>query len=311
MFLLLGEKPMTTLQGVVPVIPIPFLEDESVDVAALRRAVEWAAVRKLGGICLPAFGSEFYKLSDAEREQVVGIAIEESRGRVPVVAQANHGSAKVAAGLAQRYERIGADFISVTVPRQFAVTELDLLHFCGRVADATSRPVLLQDFNPGGPTVDVDFMATLTRQHPNVRYLKIEEPMLVEKLSRLRDGVGDRVGVLSGWGGIFVLETLTLGGVGIMPGLAIADMLDRICRHCINGQFATAEQLFARVLPYLTYALQNLEAFLQAEKRLLVRRRVFDSDRCRQLNRTLSPAFLQHLDKLVEQMLPSSDVPDA
>lgn len=298
---------MSELQGVVPVIPIPFHEDEEIDVASLKRAVEWAVVRKFAAICLPAYGSEFYKLSDDEREQVVGIAIDQTRGRVPVIAQANHGSAKIAANRAQRYERMGANIISVALPRQFAVTERDLLEFCGQVAEATSCPILLQDFNPGGPTIDVDFMLTLTRRHPNVKYLKLEEPMLIDKFTRLRDALGDGVNLLSGWGGIYVLDTFASGGRGIMPGLAMADALSRVCQHCLDGQLNRATRVFGHVLPYLSFAIQNMELFLRCEKRLLVRRNVFTSDRCRGLTRTLSPALSRHLDRIMDQMF---DVPD-
>ncbi|MBM4438342.1 MAG: dihydrodipicolinate synthase family protein, partial [Actinobacteria bacterium] len=144
------------LDGIVPIIPVPFTADESIDEPGLRRVVDYAVAHGAAGACLPAYGSEFYKLSDAERERVVGIAIEANRRRVPLIAQANHGAAKVAAATAQRYERMGADLISIAIPRTFGLNDADVARYLGRVAGAVGLPLLVQDFNPGGPTIGAE-----------------------------------------------------------------------------------------------------------------------------------------------------------
>jgi len=87
------------LSGVVPIVPIPFGSDESIDEEALRRLVEFAVAKGFTGICLPAYGSEFYKLSDEERILVVKVAVSQAAGRLQVIAQSNHGSSRVALAL--------------------------------------------------------------------------------------------------------------------------------------------------------------------------------------------------------------------
>jgi len=52
------------LKGSVPIIPIPFDAQENIDEESLRRLVEFAAEKKFSAICLPAYGSEFYKLTE-------------------------------------------------------------------------------------------------------------------------------------------------------------------------------------------------------------------------------------------------------
>ena len=59
------------LGGVVPIVPTPFTANEEVDETALRNLVEFAVSSKLQAVCLPAYASEFYKLSDEEKLQVV------------------------------------------------------------------------------------------------------------------------------------------------------------------------------------------------------------------------------------------------
>lgn len=294
---------MKPINGVVPVIPIPFDDQENIDEASLRRTVKWVGDQGLPAMCLPAYGSEFYKLSEGERETVVGIAVDASAGRTPVIAQANHGSAKVAALTAKRYEQRGADLISFAIPRQFSTSTDDLLRYCGRICDAVSIPILIQDFNPGRPSIDADFIAELAKRHSNFRYVKLEEAMLIDKFVRIRDRVGDRVGILEGWGGYYMLEAIPLGAVGIMPGVPLADLLQRVFTWRQQGKSEKAYDLLGVLLPFINFTLQDFELFLQVEKRLMVRRGLFDRANLRQLTLSLSPAMEAYTGFLIDQMM--------
>jgi dihydrodipicolinate synthase/N-acetylneuraminate lyase len=99
----------TELSGVIPVPVTPFAEDESVVLEDVKRQVEAAVRFGLKGICLPAYAGEFYKLSEAERLEVVGAAIEAAGGRIAVFAQCNHPAARQVCETARECERLGAD----------------------------------------------------------------------------------------------------------------------------------------------------------------------------------------------------------
>src|SRR5579864_6033312 len=109
------------LRGVVPVVPTPFRADESIDLEGLAACIEFAVRSGVCAVCLPAYASEFYKLTEAERRLVLETAIRIAAGRVAVVAQSNHPSARCAAELARQNCDLGADLISFAIPRQFAL----------------------------------------------------------------------------------------------------------------------------------------------------------------------------------------------
>src|SRR4051812_45014025 len=216
------------LMGVIPVIPMPFDENEEIDEAALRRLADFAVACGVGAICLPAYGSEFYKLSDQERLQVVRIAVDQVAGRLLVIAQCNHGSSRIALSVARKNIEAGADMISLAIPRQFALSEHDLLRYLTPVFNGVNVPCLMQDFNPGGPTVDVDFVVRVLSECPNLRYLKLEEPLSAPKVAAIQKATDNRVGVLEGWGGLYMMELIPAGICGLMPGLGMADLLNRV-----------------------------------------------------------------------------------
>ncbi|MEX1230299.1 MAG: dihydrodipicolinate synthase family protein [Planctomycetaceae bacterium] len=260
------------LSGVVPIIPTPFREDESIDFDALASSIEFAAKCGLSACCLPAFGSEFYKMLESERKQVIETAIKAANGNIAVVAQSNHPSAKNAAALAQMHTDMGADLISFAMPRQFALTQPDQLDYAKQICRATTLPVLIQDFNPGGPTVGGDFARQLADECPNFRYLKLEEPLMSVKVESIRQATGDRIGVLEGWGGMYLLDLIPSGICGLMPVLGYADVLQKVWTLGKAGDFENAMNLFQYVLPQTVFALQNMELLHTLEKKLLASR---------------------------------------
>jgi 2-keto-3-deoxy-L-arabinonate dehydratase len=293
---------MLSIRGVVPVIPTPFHPDEAIDAESLRNLVDWVANKGLAAMCLPAYGSEFYKLSEHDRDQVVSIAIEANKGRIPVIAQANHASARLASDLARRYEEMGADVISFAIPRQFGSATTDILNYCETVASATSLPILLQDFNPGGPTIGADFVNELSNRADNFQFVKLEDPMMLDKLIAIGEMVEGRVRILEGWGGLYMLEGISAGIDGVMPGAAIADLLEIVFSAADSGDAVRAHDLFGSLLPFINFTLQDFEFFLQIEKRTLVRRGLIESATVRSLTHTPSPRVLAHIDHLIDQI---------
>ncbi len=261
------------VSGVVPIIPTPFEPgSEALDLAAHRRLIKHAVALGLSAVCLPAYGSEFYKLTDAERLELIENAVTAADGRIAVIAQCNHGSARGAADLARQSTRLGADVISFALPRLFPLAEDRHLEYAREVCDATERPVLIQDFNPSGATVGADFAARLLERSPNFRYIKLEEPRMAPKVRAIRAATDDGVGVLEGWGGLYTLELVDAGIVGIMPGLGLADFHAELWRAAVAGDMSKARSLFDVVAPWTLNALTDIEFYNFAEKRLLVAR---------------------------------------
>jgi 2-keto-3-deoxy-L-arabinonate dehydratase len=293
---------MLVIRGVVPVVPTPFHPDESIDFESFRKVVDWIAGSNLAGMCLPAYGSEFYKLSDIERDELVAAAIEVCGGRVPVIAQANHTSTRLASQLARRYEAMGADAVSVAIPRQFGASTYDILKHCETIASAVACPVLVQDFNPGGSAIDAEFVVELSNRCDNFQFVKFEDPMMIDKILSIRDQLDGRVAILEGWGGLYMLEGISAGIVGVMPGAAIADLLGKVFSVADSGDSVAAYELFGSLLPFINFMFQDFEMFLWIEKRTLVRRGLIKSETVRALTRTPSSSVVAHVDHLIDQI---------
>ena len=150
------------IDGIVPVIPTPFDADEEIDWAALRSLLDFAAGADVGAVCLPAYASEFYKLTEAERREAIVVTVDHVRGKTPVIAQVNYPSTLQAARSVREAQKDGASAVCCAVPRMFSLDEGALLKHFDRVLQAIDIPLIIQDFNPGGSSVSPALLLNFT-----------------------------------------------------------------------------------------------------------------------------------------------------
>lgn len=297
-------NPENELFGVVPIIPTPFTEDEEIDEDALRSLIDFAIAGRIKAVCLPAYASEFYKLTDEEKLRVVRVAVEHAAGRLKIVGQSNHASLKMAIQLAQANVKAGADVISLAVPRIFSLPEESLREYLSEFFKSIpDTPVLIQDFNPGGSSISVELIRSLMEAHPNFKYLKLEEPLCAPKFEQIITATEDKIGLFEGWGGLYMLELIPIGIRGVMPGLAVADLLQKVFTLRREGEDAKAFDLFERVMPQIFFSLQNMELFHYAEKELLMARGVLKNSIARKAAYQPDPSSIRYIRELNERIL--------
>ncbi len=296
-----------TLDGIIPILPTPFLADDSIDWQAIQNLVDFAFQGGNCAVCLPAYASEFYKLSEAERREVVARAVTYSDGRIPVIAQVNFPSVNMAIESAKAAMANGASAICCAVPRIMAMGETDIFTYYAALLEAVDLPFLIQDFNPGGPTLSPSFLAKLNSAYPHFRYIKLEEPLMAAKVKAIIQATSGKVGVLEGWGGMYMLELIPAGIAGVMPGLGVSDVLALAFRQVKAGNLAHSFETFKHVCPQIVFSLQSMELFHHAEKRLLQARGILPAAHVRRARIEIDADDSNHIDFLNNEFLLSLD----
>jgi 2-keto-3-deoxy-L-arabinonate dehydratase len=299
------------LTGVVPIIPTPFTEDEEIDEQSLCNLIDFAIDGGIEAVCLPAYASEFYKLTDEEKLYVVKVAVDHAAGRIKIVAQSNNPSLRGAVKLAQENVKAGVDVVSLAVPRIFNLPDDSLMEYLsGFLSSIPGTPVLIQDFNPGGASISANFIQELMEEHSNFKYLKLEEPLCAPKFEEIIKRTNGKVGLFEGWGGLYMLELIPLGIAGVMPGLGVSDILQKVFNLRKSGEDEKAFNLFEKVMPQIFFSLQNMELFHYAEKELLMARGILSNSIARKAAYKPDPSSISYIKELNQRIveLVNSDV---
>jgi 4-hydroxy-tetrahydrodipicolinate synthase len=287
------------MHGIIPILPTPFHADGTLDLEPYGSLIDFAVASGVAAVGVPAFGSEFYKLDAGERGEILTRVLALAKGRVPVMVQCNHACGAKAAAMARHAESIGAAVVNTALPRTFTSDPRALLDFSRQVCYATSLPVVIQDWNPGGPTIGLDFIRALHRDCPNFRYVKLEEGGIGELVRAIREETGGAVQVLSGWGGLYLPELAAPGIAGIVPGMSLIDRFRRLWDCVESADWATLDAGFAEILPFISLSLRNLEQFHHAEKTLLHKRGILPNAVVRDVTVPMDSDATDYLLRLV------------
>lgn len=260
--------------GIYPMIYAFFGPDGRLDRAAMKRQVEACVASGVHGVAILGIVTEFNKLDVNERRQVIEWTAEDLAGRLPLAVTANEMSVHGQIEIVKLAAEVKADWVILQPPPVRNVPEAELVSFFGKVAEASTLPVAIQN-NPVNLDVvlSAGALKTLNRNHPNVSLLKGEGPIdYVRRLMADTDGVFT---VFNGRGGMELPSSMRLGCAGLIPAPEVSDVLARIYdlfRKGDDASIAEAERLHASVLPLLTYVMASPEHMLCYGKRLYARR---------------------------------------
>lgn len=263
------------ISGIFNILATPFDVQGQVDTASLRRLVDFQLDKGAYGLTILGVLGEAAKLSVNERRLVLDTVVETVGGRVPVVVGTSHQKLDTCIQLSQAAFAAGAAGVMIAPPPMPDATDDDIIALYSRIADAVDGAIVVQDYPPvNGVIMSADMLAHLAEQIPAARYLKLEDPPLMEKISAIRDRT-DRFEIFGGLGGMFLLEELRRGASGTMTGFAFTEILVAVYQAFQAGRHAEAERIFDHYLPLIRYENQPV-INLTIRKELLYRRGAMD-----------------------------------
>jgi 4-hydroxy-tetrahydrodipicolinate synthase len=242
-----------SLAGVFPVLPTPFEENGSPDVASLRNLVRYLVKAGVDGITYPGVASEFGQLSADERLMLTDVVLDEIGGRVPLVAGVSSTDADVTIRFAQAAAKGGAAALMIAVPPERKTAQSQIEFFSRVAAAVPDTPVMLQNVPaPVGAGLDPDVLIEILNAVPRIQYIKEETLPSGQRLSILKRGApGTMLGVFGGAGGRYITDELRRGACGTMPAVELAEVHVELFRAHRAGQSDQVRELFTRMLPIL------------------------------------------------------------
>lgn len=264
------------LKGILPVLPTPFLAD-GVDRDAMRRLVRFALDAGVDGVVFPGFASEVETLSPEERALLLGIVVDETAGRVPVVAGASAASVDEVVHHGSQAMALGVRHLMVQPPKSLGDGARPVARF---LADVAARlpgvEIILQNAPaPRGSDLSAQAVLEVVRQVPAVRYVKEETLPAGPAISAILAGAPENlIGVIGGGGARYILDEYDRGACAAMPAAEIVDRHVALDRAWRAGDRAAARAIYVETLPLLV--LQAVYR-MRLTKLVLCRRGILDN----------------------------------
>jgi 4-hydroxy-tetrahydrodipicolinate synthase len=238
----------TSFRGSITALVTPF-KNGSVDEKSFRDLIEWQIGEGTNGFVPVGTTGEIPTLTHDEHLQVVEWCIDQSKGRVPVIAGAGSNSTSEAIELAQHAEEAGADAVLVVTPYYNKPTQEGLYQHFKAVNDAIGIPIIIYNI-PARSVIDmsVDTMKRLF-ELKNIAGVK-DATANVVRVSQQRAAMGPEFNQLSGEDAT-ALGFMAHGGHGCIS--VTSNVAPRLCAEfqgaCMRGDYSAALQLQDKLMP--------------------------------------------------------------
>jgi len=229
----------------------PFQRDLSLDEETLRALIRRQIDAGIDFLVPCGTTGESPTLTRAEHLRVVGIALEEARGKVPVLAGASGYNTNEVIELARELERMGVDGILSVTPYYNKPTQEGLYQHYQAIASAVRLPIVVYSVQ-GRTGVNVE-PATMARLASIENIVGVKEASgNIGQVATILNEVPTTFTVLSGDDAV-TIPVMALGGRGIISVVSnqIPGEMTQLAQACLRGDFETARRVQARYLPLM------------------------------------------------------------
>lgn len=213
-------------KGILPALITPLNEDGKLNEKSFRKLIQYVIDGGVHGLFVTGTTGEFYGLTPEEKREIIQVAIDESRGRVPVYVGTGAITTKECVLLTNIAEECGADAVSVLTPMFISPSQEELIKHYTAIANSTSLPVLLYNNLPKtGVTITPKTVEKLA-EIKNIVGIKDSSGDFTLTAEYIRRTKGNDFHVLAGRDTL-IHACLCYGGTGSIA--ACANVAPRLC----------------------------------------------------------------------------------
>jgi 4-hydroxy-tetrahydrodipicolinate synthase len=240
---------MKAIVGSIVALVTPMHEDGSIDYDGLRALIDWHIAE--GTACIGVVGTtgESATVSVAEHREIIRVAVEHARGRIPIMAGAGANSTLEAIELSRYAKEVGADCTLQVVPYYNKPSQEGIYRHFAKIAESVDIPMVL--YNVPGRTVADMLHDTVLRlaQVPGIVGIK-EATGSIERACWLLRSVPKGFAVYSGDDGT-AAALMLLGGQGNVSVTAnvAPRAMSELCAAAIDGDARRAAALQLKLMP--------------------------------------------------------------
>jgi 4-hydroxy-tetrahydrodipicolinate synthase len=237
------------IKGSLVAIVSPMHDDGSLDFDAYRRLIDWHVAEGTSAIVAVGTTGESPTVTPNEHGELISVAVEAARGRVPVIAGTGGNSTAEAIELTRHAKHVGADATLQVVPYYNKPTQEGLYQHFRKIAETVDLPVVLYNV-PSRTVADMSTETTLRlAQVPGIVGLKDATGDMARGAQLLKH-LPPSFALYSG-NDDSALALMLLGGHGVISVTAnvAPRQMSEMCAAALAGDLKQARRLNAELLP--------------------------------------------------------------
>lgn len=225
-----AEKGVTMLQGILPILFIPFKGSGEIDEPGLKRLIQFELETGVHGLGINGFSSEAYKLSPQEQARVIEILATEVAGQVPLIFGVRAESMREAAQQLRRLRQFKPAVFMTLPPDELDKTALQNYYI--DLSWAVDIPLMIRQESPlreGDCRLSVEDLAAMTFRADGIQYFKFEGEDAPQKMDALHKLIGGLdVAFFGSSGGLNFLAEAKMGASGLLPGAGFNEIFMKV-----------------------------------------------------------------------------------
>ena len=230
----------------------PVDADGRVDEQKLRGYVDWLIERGVDGLYPNGSTGEFVRFSAEERRQIVGVVVDQTAGRVPVLAGAAEANVKATIEACDAYGELGVRAVAIVAPFYYRLSSEGVYAYFREIAENVEVDVTLYNIPLFASPIDVDTVVRLAAEFPRVVGIKDSSgdlPNMMRMISAIRP-MRDDFTFLTGWDASLAPMLLAGadGGTNATSGV-VPELTKAIYRNVVDGSIDEAMRLQYQLIP--------------------------------------------------------------
>jgi 4-hydroxy-tetrahydrodipicolinate synthase len=237
------------IKGSLVAVVTPMHEDGTLDLDAYRRLIDWHIAEGTNAIVSVGTTGESPTVTPEEHGELIRVAVETAKGRVPVIAGTGGNSTSEAIELTEHARKVGADATLQVVPYYNKPTQEGMYRHFRTIAERVDLPMILYNV-PGRTVADLGTETTLRlAQVPGIVGLK-DATSDMGRAAEVLKKAPPTFALYSG-NDDTALALLLLGGHGVISVTAnvAPRLMSEMCRAALSADYPAARAINNRLLP--------------------------------------------------------------
>jgi 4-hydroxy-tetrahydrodipicolinate synthase len=236
------------ITGSLVAIVTPMHEDARLDLGAFRKLIDWHVEEGTDGIVVVGTTGESPTVNVDEHKELIRLAVQHARGRIPIIAGTGGNSTAEAIELTESAKKAGATACLSVVPYYNKPTQEGLYRHFSKIAETVDLPMIMYNV-PGRTVADMQNDTVLRlAQVPGIIGIK-DATANIERGSDLIKRAPRNFAIYSG-DDATCLALILMGGHGVISVTAnvAPKLMHQMCAAALVGDVKKAREINLRLL---------------------------------------------------------------